>query len=466
MTKEDSIIKRISASFRDPAGQVYAKDSRIIRSVQTSALDDYRWLVESGCAHALQERGWLIESLPFEDTYGLPNAAMWLQHPRLPIISYPYEWPFALLQEAALLHLDVQLTALNYDLSLCDASAYNIAFHRGRPLFIDVLSFRRYRDGDYWLGNKQFCEQFLHPLLLSAYFGVDFQAWYRGALEGISGADIEALSSWRHWLSPRMLAHVLIPVHLHRRQSRLGMSQPKPMRPLPRSGYQTLLNDLRNWISGLKPQRIISSTWSDYAINNTYMSAEVTIKKDAICRFVSQVRPAVLMDIGCNSGDYSAIALAAGASEVVGFDADRDALDLAVARRREQSLPLLPLYLDAANPSPSQGWAESEREGFGHRFNGDALLALAFIHHLVIGRNIPLSEVVDWLINIAPAGLIEFIPKSDPTVQKMLQFRQDIFPDYFEAAFRKFLESRTRIVSVERISESGRTVYRYERVGK
>jgi ribosomal protein L11 methylase PrmA len=463
MTNQEADLKRISASFRDPAGQVYIKDDKIFRSVQASAECDYRFLVDSGCAHELQQRGWLIESSILDDISFLPKAQMWLQHPRLFAISYPYEWPFALLQEAALLHLDVQLASLKYDIALCDASAYNITFRRGSPLFIDVLSFRRYRDGDYWLGNKQFCEQFLHPLLLSAYFGVDFHAWYRGALEGIPAADIEALSRWHHWLSPRMLAHILIPFRLQRRQSRLEMPQPKAMPPFPRSAYEALLKDLRRWVTGLRP-RGAPTTWSDYSIKNTYMSAEVKHKKAAISLFVSQVSPGLLLDIGCNSGDYAAIALAAGAGEVVGFDFDRDALDIAVARRRKESLPMLPLYLDAANPSPSQGWAETEREGFGQRFKGDALLALAFIHHLVIGRNIPLSEVVEWLISLAPVGLIEFIPKSDPTIQRMLQFRQDIFSSYSEDAFRKLLESRSSIVSVERISETGRTLFRYVRV--
>jgi ribosomal protein L11 methylase PrmA len=170
-----------------------------------------------------------------------------------------------------------------------------------------------------------------------------------------------------------------------------------------------------------------------------------------------------LIDLGCNTGDYSVAALKGGAEYIIGFDFDQTAVDIAFSRSKQDSLNFLPLWLDAANPSPNQGWRQSERRGFAERANADALIALAFEHHLAIGRNVPLVDVVDWLVGLAPVGIIEFVPKADSTVQKMLALREDIFPDYNEATFEAAIQRKAKIVGKQVISESGRTLYRYDR---
>jgi ribosomal protein L11 methylase PrmA len=170
-----------------------------------------------------------------------------------------------------------------------------------------------------------------------------------------------------------------------------------------------------------------------------------------------------LIDLGCNTGDYSVAALEGGAEYIIGFDFDQTAVDIAFSRSKQDNLNFLPLWLDAANPSPNQGWRQSERRGFAERANADALIALAFEHHLAIGRNVPLVDVVNWLVSLAPVGIIEFVPKADSTVQKMLALREDIFPDYNEAAFEAAIQRKAKIVGKQVISESGRTLYRYDR---
>jgi ribosomal protein L11 methylase PrmA len=224
-----------------------------------------------------------------------------------------------------------------------------------------------------------------------------------------------------------------------------------------------MLATLRRYIDGLFPADRETGDWQDYAENNSYAADEAELKKQAVLRFVGERQPECLWDLGCNTGAYAEAAIGAGARRVVGFDRDLASLDKAFRRARDHSLPFIALYLDAANPSPAQGWNGAERKALQHRGACDAVLALAFIHHLAIGRNVPLDWVVEWITGLSPRGLIEFVPKDDPTIRKMLAFREDVFPDYSESAFENALGKRMRICHVETISRTGRKIYSYEK---
>jgi ribosomal protein L11 methylase PrmA len=456
---------RVAGSFRDPSGYVYRSGDTILRTVRQPAVQDYDFVKTSGVLRELQNKGWLIESEETDDIGLVPpdEAVKYvIKHPLLPFISYPYEWPFGALQAAGLLQLDIHLAALARGVTLSDASAYNVQFRGSAPLFIDLLSLRRYREGEYWDGHRQFCEQFLNPLLLQAEMGVSFHSWYRGSLEGIPVSDLAKLLPLRRRLSPRLLAHVVLQAKLQSRA--LGKApQARSPRPLPVSAFRAMLGQLRGWVASLKPRFPRRSTWSHYETETTYSDTEHQAKRAFVTEFAQDVRPHLLWDLGCNTGEYSETALAAGATSVVGFDADDVAIEKAYARGVSRGLSFLPLRVDVANPSPNQGWREEERSGLASRGPADGVLALAVIHHLAIGRNVPLCDVVDWLVGLAPTGVIEFVHKDDPTVRTMLALREDIFPDYDPQVFESSLRGVARIVRQSTISGTGRTLYHYDR---
>jgi ribosomal protein L11 methylase PrmA len=461
----------LAASFRDPSGHVYDIDGRILRTITERAAPDYAFVRQSGLLDRLVSRGWCIAATEVEPAaFGLDMAPVVraVEHPRLPFVSYPYEWPFALLKAAALHHLDVHLEALDAGVTLSDASAYNIQFIGPRPVFIDLLSFRRYREGEFWLGHRQFCEQFLNPLLLQALFGVPHNAWFRGALEGIPTPDLARLLRWHHKLSWRMLAHVALPARFQAwadaRQS-AGETPGGRSRRMPLSGYRGMLRQLRRWIAGLEPAGGARSIWEDYERTQGYDEEERARKTRFVADFVSATRPAMLWDLGCNAGAYAELALQSGAGHVVGFDSDQGALGRAYRRALEKDLRFLPLVLDGANPSPDQGWNAQERLGLHSRGPADAVLALAFAHHLAFGRNLPLAQVVAWIVRLAPRGVIEFVEKSDPAVRRMLRLREDVFDDYGERTFAEALSGVARIVRSETVSATGRRLYWYDRAG-
>ncbi len=451
------------ASFRDPGGRVYEQGGRILRAVMPPAAADFEFVRSTGLLDDLAAEGLVVPATVVPET--IAGARYVLEHPRLPFVSYPYEWPFSTLKAAALLHLDVQLRALDRGVTLSDASAYNVQFVEGaRPVFIDWLSFRRYREGEFWAGHRQFCEQFLNPLLLRALLGVPHNAWYRGTLEGVETAALSRLLGVRHKLSRGVFTHVTLPAVLQSSVSREGASALAAEAPrFPVARFRGLLQRLRGWIERLTPADRGQSTWADYARQHSYAADEVRRKQAFVERFVRTTRPRVVWDIGCNTGDYAGIALRAGAGFVVGFDSDHGALESAFARARAERLAFLPLFLDVANPSPAQGWAQRERDGLHERRNADAVLALAVVHHLAIGHNVPLGAFVEWLVGLAPTGVVEFVPKVDPMVRLLLRLRDDIFDDYSEEAFRALIRERADILETEVVSESGRTLFRYAR---
>jgi ribosomal protein L11 methylase PrmA len=455
-----------AGSFRDPSGRVLRHDSRILRAIFEPGAAAYEAARDAGVLRKAIERGHLLPADPI-DPAGLaelaPGARYWLEHPRLDFVSYPYEWTFSALKAAALLQLDFQIELLADGFTMSDATAYNVQFRGTKPVFIDHLSIIPYDEGSAWVGQRQFGMQYLNPLFLWAKRGIAPHAWFRGSVEGIAPEDMAKLLGWKDKLSFTVLAHIMGPAMVARQRVAEGLDE-KPRREatLSKTRLVAMLKGLRDYIAGLTlPAE--KTVWDDYAGKNSYNEERRQAKHRFVGEAVAAVSPNMSFDIGCNSGDFSQTALDSGSKKVVGFDFDFGALERAFARFDQANAPVLPLWLDATNPSPSQGWASAERASMQDRSDADMMLALAVIHHLAIAKNVPLDMAVDWLMGLAPHGVIEFPNKSDPMVIQLLKHRPDIFPNYTEEAFLAHVSARGRIVREERLGETGRLIVAYER---
>jgi ribosomal protein L11 methylase PrmA len=321
-------VKKITGSFRDPSGHVYQGDGRIFRTVNSCFASDFEYVRSSGILEKLANAGQLlpVTIVPDGTDIGVGMEAdtkYILETPKLPFISYPYEWPFSALKAAALLHLEIHLSALEEGVTLSDASAYNIQFQGPRPIFIDHLSFRPYQKGEVWFGHRQFCEQFLNPLLLQSYFGLSHNAWYRGTQEGIPTNEINRLLRWRHFLNPNVCMHIVMQSFLQKtvQDSASGIQKEElGNASFPLASFQRMLQRLYTWIAKLQPQGAGKTVWQDYVTTHNYSSKE--------------------------TGEYSKVALQEGAESAVGFDADHGALEAAFERACEEGLALQPVYLD------------------------------------------------------------------------------------------------------------------------
>ena len=385
-----------------------------------------------------------------------------LEHPRISFISYPYEWCFHALRDAAILQLDVYLEALRHNVMLEDATAYNVQFVRSRPIFIDHLSFRPYREGEVWASHQQFCNQFLNPLLLRSLRGVAHNAWYKGCLEGISTVELNQLVPLHKKLSWNALIHLVLQARFLEASGRQSARRAQRVK-FNKNKLVYILSGIKKWITKLQPMRVKNSTWHSYTGHHSYRQREKQLKQSLVADFMRKHKPRRLLDLGCNTGDYSVLSLNNGAEFSVGVDFDCMAVEQAYLQAKKANLNFLPLCMDMVNPTPGLGWDEAERKGFKERAHADAVLALALLHHLVIGKNVPLESSIAFITDLAPAGIIEFVPKTDPMVQELLLLREDIFQDYTEEAFSFHLQKRAKITAGSRVSESGRMLYQYAR---
>jgi ribosomal protein L11 methylase PrmA len=457
-------VPRHPASYRDPAGYVHERHGKLYRTVLPWGAARYGAVRGSGFLERAAASGRLIEGREVDPAVlrdEAPDAVHVLEHPAVAFVSHPYEWTFSGLRAAALLTLDLHLEALTSGVTLSDASAFNVQFAGPRPVFIDYLSFVPYEAGQVWLGYRQFCEQFLNPLLLTAKAGVAFQARYRGGPEGIPAAELSALLPWRARLDPRVALHVWLRGRLERRVTARATARAKAVR-LPLSALVNNLESMRGWIAALAP-RSRATPWEAYERSTHYTPEEHAQKAQFVGDAIAAARPNVVWDLGCNAGAYAEVALTRGAGLVIGFEADPGAADAAYRRAAERRLSFLPLVVDVANPSPDLGWRQVERAGMAARRNADAVLCLALLHHLVLGRNLPLAQVIEWLVDLAPRGVLEFVPREDPMAAQLVALKPDIAPEYKRDTAAALLAARARVERTAVVTASGRTLFAWSR---
>ena len=351
--------------------------------------------------------------------------------------------------------------ALAEGLMLKDATPYNVQWRGSQPVFVDIGSFERGRDGESWAGYRQFCTLFLYPLLLEAYRGVPFQPWLRGSIDGISPVDFRALFTRRDAFRRGMLRHVFLHASLERRYAGRG----KEVRDdLQEAGFDSRLVEtnvagLTKLVSRLHSPAAASG-WTDYRSTCSYDDAESGQKEQFVRRAVESRRRGLVWDLGCNDGRYSRIA-SDGADLVVAVDSDRHVVDALYATlKAEGNRKILPLVVDLTNPSPAIGWSNTERATFVDRGAPELVLALALVHHLSISGNVPLREVVEWLRGVDGEVVIEFPDRSDPMVQRLLGAkRENAHPDYSRETFEALLRARFRIVNSLELASGTRTLY-------
>ncbi|MGH7553889.1 MAG: class I SAM-dependent methyltransferase, partial [Longimicrobiales bacterium] len=377
---------------------------------------------------------------------------------RVPFVAYPYEWCFGQLKDAALLTLNVQERALRRGFVLRDASAYNVQFLRGRAILIDTLSFEPNVEGRPWFGYRQFCEHFLVPLLLMSRIDIRCGTLLRDHLDGVPLDLGSALLPLRSWANPWLLLHV----HLHARaQKKFENSEVAAVargRGVSTKALVGLTASLRSAIESLDwaPE---GTTWSDYASHDSYSDQAARSKEQVVADFLGRVPSETVWDAGANTGQYSRLA-AARASLVVSLDVDPAAVERNYrGARAAGDTRILPLCMDLMNPSPAQGWAHRERLSLEERGPADVVLALALVHHLAIARNVPLPRIAEHLSRLGRALVVEFVPKQDAQVVRLLRNRPDIFPGYTRDGFETAFGSYFTIREAADVADSERRIY-------
>jgi len=449
----------LGASFRDPSGFLFTREGVLYRQVNQVYADDYIRLMESGLYAKLVKAGLLVPHTESDTQPADEKRSFKVLCPeRVPFISYPYEWSFGQLKDAALATLSIQKRALKSGMSLKDASVYNIQFHKGKPMLIDTLSFESYEEGEPWVAYRQFCQHFLAPLALMAYRDVRLNQLLRVYIDGVPLDLASQLLPGRTRLNLGLSTHIHLHAIAQKRYEDVLVTEARGGRKMSKDALLGLIESLLDTIRKLE-WKPAGTEWADYYSANNYTDFAFEHKKVLVGDWLLKIAPKILWDLGANSGIFSRIAVESGAY-VISSDIDPGAVEMnyrQVKERNEQNL--LPLVLDLTNPSPSIGWQNRERDSFLQRGPVDAVLALALVHHLAITNNVPLELLAEFFAGCGEWLIIEFVPKSDSQVQKLLRNREDIFSEYTRTGFESAFTQWYTIQESSAVRDSERWLY-------
>lgn len=445
------------SSFRDPSGQLFYRDGRVLRQVNKSFAADFELLVKSGLYQKLVDEEMLFPFKKVNKNLALTEDAYCvLEAEKIPFISYPYEWSFSQLKDAAILTLKIQKIALEHNMSLRDSSAYNIQFYRGKPVLIDSLSFEKYEEGRPWVAYRQFCQHFLGPLALMSFKDLRLNRLLLAYIDGLPLNMVSKLLPLQTWFNFPFLTHL----HLHGKSqehfSSAGQDLKKFKMKIGKQNLLAIINSLETAIDKLTLKKI-KSEWSHYYVSTNYSQKAFLEKKRLVVTFLTMISPRQVWDLGANTGEFSRLS-SRQKIDTIAFDIDSLVVEKNYLKaKKNNEKHLLPLFSDLTNPSPSIGWQNTERKSLIERGPADCVLALALIHHLAISNNLPFGCIAEFMSLIGNHLIIEFIPKEDSQAQILLSTRKDIFGEYnqnsFESAFGRYFKiiKRKKIVSSKRI---------------
>lgn len=451
----------IGASFRDPSGFIFHVDGVPYRQINQPYQTHYNHLIESGLYETLIDKGYLIPHQEVSIEPFDPSIAYKIIQPEnITFISYPYEWCFSQLKDAALLTLEIQKIALDFGMTLKDSSAYNIQFYRAHPILIDTLSFEIYNEGEPWIAYRQFCQHFLAPLSLMVYRDVRLSQLLRVYIDGIP-LD---LASSQLPVKSRLKIPLLLHIHLHASsQKKYAAQQVKTSRKMSKVEFLGLIDSLESAVKGIRWSPL-GTEWAEYYHDHNYSSDGLKHKSRLVGEFIESISPQSVWDLGANTGYFSRLS-SNSSIPTISFDIDPGAVEQNyLSCKSDNDEYLLPLLLDLTNPSPGIGWRNHERMSLIERGPADTVLALALIHHLAISNNVPFTNIASLFHEICTWLIIEFIPKTDSQVQRLLASREDIFPNYTKDDFEAVFSQVFKIHRKEAITGSDRILYLMKRL--
>lgn len=448
------MISADPGSFRDPASRIFIEGGRVIRALDARGLEAWKHLSETKFHESAVADGLLIGSKELEESP--PGSAGGLEHPRLPFISYPYEWTFSMLKDAALLQLSLLERALAAGLTIKDATPFNIQFSSGKPIFIDVGSFETYRPGEPWIGYRQFTRQFLFPLMLKAWVGVPFQPWLRGDMEGPTARDMKNLLPASRRLKPGSLIHVSMQARMEDRMSGAAVRKDLSEAGFTADLILTNVRRLTKLVSSLDWQPD-ETEWVDYQ-SCTHVGRDREKKADFLRNSLKRTQPARVLDLGANDGFFAEIAAEHGA-HAIGVDGDESVLESVY--RRSVGKDISVVVSDLSNPSPSQGWAGIERPSLQERAHPDLVIAYGLIHHLIYTASIPPASVLDWLRGFDCNVLVEYVSPEDEMVGKLVanKLETELHKGRSEAEFRSLLAARFEVRAEHTLGSGSRVLF-------
>jgi len=462
-----------SGSFRDPSGYVFYFQDETYRALDSDSFTLIQQLDKEELLSSLEKRGYLIPTKIITQTdpvykalkENLPHEHYFLQHAKVPIISYPYEWSFSMLADSAKLQLELQLALIEKSYSLKDASAFNVQFIHCRPVFIDILSIEKLRFKELWIAYGQFCQMYLFPLLLKRYKNISSKGYFLNNINGLSVEEVYHIFGPLALFRPALFMDVFLQYYFQKSSPSKNIALKQKLK---KEGTHTTpqiinLKRLLRKIDKVSKAPKPIGHWIEYINKNTYSMEAEEEKVNYIKEFLKQYSPPTVLDLGCNTGRYSMLASESGA-DVIAVDSDHDSIDLLYTHAKKARAHILPLWVDIANPTPALGFRNRERKSFRERVKADAVFALALIHHLLITSRIPMDALCDMFYELTDSYLVvEFIGRDDTMFQALLALREDIYAEINPDAFISIFSREFDLINQRKISNTERILFTFKK---
>lgn len=456
-------------SFRDKVNRVYKYDGRILRGNDAVSGDHFRRLSQEAFFSALLRSGSVVQTHELDPDQdkgaGMVRDEGWsvvLEHETIPFVSYPYEWSFSMLRDAALLQLGVLETCMENGWTLKDASPYNVQWRGACPVFIDTGSFEPWVLGEPWIGYRQFCSMFLTPLLFKKHLGIDYIPILRSRLDGIEPHEAAKYFRGLSRLKSGVPSHILLPAMVENSISRKERDR-APVQQ--RRGGRHSKAMVLGLIQGLKrvvrklEWNVQHTDWSQYAKNHSYEDSDFILKKSFVEKNASSRHWGSIWDVGCNTGTFSKL-VEPYSDFVLAIDGDHDSIEqLYQLEKPERGSRILPMVMDLANISPNQGWAGRERQALDNRRKPDLVMCLALIHHVRVSANIPIPHFMDWLRSLGCSVILEFVNREDEMFRKLLATKTVEYPDYNLDNFIAEAQKRYDIIDRQPLKDGHREMF-------
>lgn len=454
-------ISQHESSFRDPSGFLFTEKGKLLRQINPVYKHDYNFFINSGLYEKLCEKKLLISHKEIDHSGFCEPCFKVIEPEKVELISYTYEWSFEQLKDAAIATLRIQKIAMQYGMTLKDASAYNVQFNHGKPVFIDTLSFEIYQDGKPWDAYRQFCLHFLAPLALMSYTDIRLNQLLKCYIDGIPLDLASKLLPYKTKLKLSLLMHIHLHARTQKKYENKGVAAKNVY--IKKSNLIALIESLILLVKKLHHKKL-STEWGAYYTFTNYTDNSFQHKKEIIAAFLNKTETLTLWDLGANTGEFTQVAADMGIG-CTAFDIDPVAIDTYYNFLKQKKITnVLPLIMDLTNPSPAIGWSNKERMSFAQRPHPNTILALALIHHLAISNNVPLYRIAKFLSELCDNLIIEFVPRSDSKVKKLLESRKDVFSGYTKDEFEREFSIFFSIIAKENIRESERILYLMKRI--
>lgn len=444
------------ASFRDPSGYMFYDGEVLRRAINPIYFPQYNKLKESGFFKTLFSNELLI---PHEET-SVSSERIVITPEKIPFITNPYEWSFNQYKHAALHTLKIHKYALSKGFILKDASAYNITFHKGKPVFIDTLSFDFYEEGTPWRAYKQFITHFFGPLVLAKYHGTEILKMMQTHIDGIPVHLIASLLPKRTKFSSVLYTNIHLLAKMESKHSEDYKAETK-VATLSKKAQENIIESLFDYIRKLELKE--ESEWGDYYDKTNYEEASFQAKKELIRDWVTPLKPQTLIDVGGNDGTFARTVIDS-VPHIIVTDIDSNAVDYNYKQvQQNKETNMLPFVCDVLQPAPGIGFDNTERSSLLDRlkeYAPDVTMALALIHHITLSGNVPFEKSAKFFASFSKNLIIEFPTREDSWVESLLVRKREFINHFdfynqteFENAYLGYfdLEKRETVKGTKRL---------------